>query len=129
MLARRVRDFGLAVQHTLARFRKAALRNHGDSPPVDEEILIAREVLKSQYVHERIADTACDLYASSCVLSRLDSLLTHGNHAPAEVSRDLEAGRYFIRLANRRMQQNLNALWDNDDEATTRTANAALRSL
>jgi alkylation response protein AidB-like acyl-CoA dehydrogenase len=127
-LARRVRDFGLAVQHALARFRKAALKNHAGAGPVDEEIAIAREVLKNQYVHERISDAACDLYASSCSLSRLDSLLTHGNHAPAEVSRDVEAGRYFLRLANRRILQNLNALTDNDDEATTRAANAALGS-
>ena len=29
-------------------------------------------------------------------------------------------------LADRRIQQNLAALWDNDDEATTQTADAAL---
>lgn len=105
-LARRVRDFGLAVQRVLAKYREA--------------------VLERQYVQERIADAACDLYAAGCSLSRLDHLLTQGNGNPAEVNRDVKAGRYFLRLADRRIQQNLAALWDNDDEQTTATADAAL---
>src|SRR5205085_5467704 len=58
-LGKRVRDFGLAVQQTLLSYREA--------------------VLERQYIQERIADAACELYASSCTLSRLDQLLTHGN--------------------------------------------------
>jgi len=42
-----------------------------------------------------------------------------------EGNRDVAAGRYFLRLANRRIQQNLLALKDNDDEATTQAANTA----
>jgi alkylation response protein AidB-like acyl-CoA dehydrogenase len=105
-LARRVRDFGRAVQAMLRQYREA--------------------VLERQYVQERIADAACDLYASSCTLSRLDYLLTHGNHSPAEVKRDVAAGRCFLKLANRRIKQNLAALTDNDDDQTTATADAAL---
>jgi alkylation response protein AidB-like acyl-CoA dehydrogenase len=105
-LGKRVRDFGLAVQAVLRHYREA--------------------VLERQYVQERIADAACDLYASSCTLSRLDHLLTHGNHEPAEVNRDVAAGRYFLRLADRRIRQNLAALTDNDDEQTTATAQAYL---
>lgn len=105
-LAKRVRDFGLGVQ--------AVLRQHRES------------VLTKQYVQERIADVACDLYASACTLSRLDHLLTSGQSYPAEVSADVTAGRYFLKLANRRIQQNLLSLVDNDDEQTTAAANAAL---
>ncbi len=105
-LGKRVRDFGLAVQGVLRQYREA--------------------VLERQYVQERLSDAACDLYAASCTLSRLDHLLTHGNHAPAEVQRDVQAGRYFLRLADRRIRQNLAALNDNDDEQTTATANAVL---
>src|SRR5207248_2492165 len=86
-LGRRVRDFGLAVQNVLRHYREA--------------------VLERQYVQERIADAACDLYASSCTLSRLDQLLAHGNGHPAELNRDVQAGRYFLRLADRRIRQNL----------------------
>jgi hypothetical protein len=125
-LARRVRDFGTAVQDTLGQFRKNALKNQSKTKPVEEELLIIQEIMKRQYVLERVADAACDLYASSCTLSRLDHLLTDGNHSPAEVNRDVVAGRYFLHLANRRIKQNLAALTDNDDDVTTAAADAAL---
>jgi hypothetical protein len=83
-------------------------------------------VLKSQYMQERLADAACDLYASSCSLARLDQLLSHTNGRATELDSGVEAGRYFLTLGNRRIRQNLAALWDNDDELTTRTANAFL---
>jgi alkylation response protein AidB-like acyl-CoA dehydrogenase len=105
-LARRIRDFGLVVQSVLMHYRE--------------------DVLERQYIQERIADAACDLYAASCTLSRLDPLLTQGNHSPEEVRRDAIAGRYFLKLADRRVRQNLAALTDNDDAMTTAAANAAL---
>jgi alkylation response protein AidB-like acyl-CoA dehydrogenase len=105
-LSRRVRDFGIAVQRLLRQYREA--------------------ILERQYMQERIADAACELYASSCTMSRMDSLLTYGNGNPAEVQRELLAGRYFLRMSNRRVRQCLAALSDNDDALTTQTANAAL---
>ncbi|MBY0528290.1 MAG: acyl-CoA dehydrogenase family protein [Gemmataceae bacterium] len=105
-LGKRVRDFGLGVQSLLRHYREG--------------------ILERQYQLERIADAANDLYAASCTLSRLDYLLTHGNHNPAEVQRDVAAGRYFMHLTNRRIKQNLAALWDNDDEQTTAAAQGAL---
>jgi hypothetical protein len=83
-------------------------------------------ILERQYLQERVAEAACDLYAASCTLSRLDHLLTRGNGNPDEIRRDVQAGRYFLTLARRRIRQNLAALTDNDDAATTATANAIL---
>jgi acyl-CoA dehydrogenase family member 9 len=123
-LAKRVRDFGLAVQQTLVHFRTKARQDrngHGS-----EELKIMEVVLRSQYMQERLADAACDLYASSCTLSRLDYLLSHAGHADSERDREVQAGRYFLTLADRRMRQNLAALWDNDDALTTRTADVYL---
>jgi alkylation response protein AidB-like acyl-CoA dehydrogenase len=105
-LGKRVRDFSLSVQSMMVRYREA--------------------ILDRQYIQERIADAACDLYASSCTLSRLDQLLTQSNGNPIEIKRDAFVGRYFLKLANRRIKQNLTALTDNDDDATTAAANAAL---
>jgi alkylation response protein AidB-like acyl-CoA dehydrogenase len=105
-LGKRVRQFGLAVQALLFQYREA--------------------ILERQYQHERIADAACELYASACTLSRLDSLLTHGNGNPAEVGRDVQAGRYFLKLADRRIRGCLAALKDNDDALTTATADGFL---
>src|SRR5262249_60810456 len=74
-LAKRVREFGREVQRLLFHLRKLAWKEHNGSGPADEELLIARQLLQRQYLEERIADAACDLYASGCTLSRLDHLL------------------------------------------------------
>jgi alkylation response protein AidB-like acyl-CoA dehydrogenase len=105
-LGKRIREFGLAVQSVLLRYRET--------------------IVERQYVLERIADAACELYASGCTLSRLEHLLTQANGNPGERTRDVAAGQYFLRLANRRIRQSLAALTDNDDALTTATANAVL---
>src|SRR5262249_40904578 len=105
-LAARVRDFSLAVQRALLTHRE--------------------DILFGQYVEERLADAAGELYASSCVLARLDSLLAVGNGHAEEVERDAQVGRYFLRLSDRRVRHCLAALAANDDAETTRTADAVL---
>jgi acyl-CoA dehydrogenase family protein 9 len=102
-LGKRVREFHLAVL--------AAMRKHRES-------LLFRE-----YVQERIADAACELYASSCALARLDALLSSGGNGAAA---DAEAGRYFLTLSDRRVRRCLAELDDNDDADTTRAADAVL---
>jgi acyl-CoA dehydrogenase family protein 9 len=105
-LGRRIRDFSLAVQAMLLKHRE--------------------NILYRQYVQERLADAACELYASSCTLARLDALLAESNGRAEELAHDVAAGRYFLRLSNRRIKQCLAALSDNDDKYTTATANAVL---
>jgi acyl-CoA dehydrogenase family member 9 len=82
--------------------------------------------IQSQYVHERLADIAIDLYASSCTLSRLDDLLGRSNGDARHAQADVAAGKYFLALADRRIAQNFAALKDNDDAQTTATSDAAL---
>ena len=64
-----------------------------------------------------------DLYASACVLSRLDSQPPAPTPA---LERDLTVGRCFLRAANRRIRQQLAALWEHEDELTVAAANAVL---
>jgi len=82
--------------------------------------------IQSQYVHERLADIAIDLYAAACTLARLDHLLTTGNGAAKPTAAEVTAGRYFLALADRRIARNFAALKDNDDALTTAAADAAL---
>jgi hypothetical protein len=107
-LSHRVREFHLAVYAQLFKYRE--------------------DILYRQYVQERLADAACELYASSCTLSRLDALLAHTstNGNAAEQAREAAAGRYYLQLSNRRILQCLAALNDNDDKDTTETANKVL---
>ena len=53
--------------------------------------------------------------------------MAYGNGNGADINQDVAAGKYFLRLASRRVRQNLSALYDNDDEQTTATANAFLK--
>lgn len=107
-LGRLVGDFGLAVQWVLRHCAKIEV------------------FLTSQYLHERLADAACDIYAASCTLSRLDSMLFNVNGKPMTDHPDVIAGRHFLALAYRRIKQNLTALTENDDVSTTKAADAAL---
>jgi hypothetical protein len=59
-------------------------------------------------------------------MPRLDRQLAAGNGSPAELQRDVQAGLYFLTLSDRRIGQCLDALLDNDDAETTKTADAAL---
>ena len=103
---------------------------------MDDDATYKRQCLKhrenilfKQYVQERIADAACELYASSCTLSRLDHLMSLGNGNAEELAREMQAGKYFLRLSDRRIRQCLAGLKENDDEHTTRTADVFLGPL
>jgi alkylation response protein AidB-like acyl-CoA dehydrogenase len=110
-LARFVREFGLKLPHVFMHLK-------------DES-----QFVQAQLVHERIADIAIDLYVSSCVLSRLDSLLAHGgvNGKPAaDPFEDITAGRYFLKLAYHRIRERFAALDENDDASCLAAAKSTL---
>ena len=81
-----------------------------------------REVYPESYVHERLADIAIDIYAAACTLARLDHLLTTGNGDARQLKAEVTAGKYFLRLADRRIGRNFELLKDNDDAITTAAA-------
>ncbi len=84
--------------------------------------------IQSQLVHERLADIVIDLYVSSCVLSRLDHMLQQGagDTRPVDFAGEIEAGKYFLALASRRIENGFKALNHNDDDSTLQAADAAL---
>lgn len=104
-LGRCVARFARAVERTLIRHKE--------------------EILERQYVHDRFADAAIALYSASCTLARLDHDLAEG----IATGLDREAGALYLRMANRRIDQALRELDDNDDARTSATAEAALRLL
>jgi alkylation response protein AidB-like acyl-CoA dehydrogenase len=83
-------------------------------------------IVDRQYQLGRVADAVIELYTSACVLKRLDDLLLHENGAENGHADELIVGRYYLRTAERRIEQRLADLWDNDDDATTQVANLAL---
>jgi len=107
-LARLTREFGLKLPHVFMRLK--------------DEATFAQAELD----HERIADIAIDLYVSSCVLARLDHLLTksasNGKATATDPYADVAAGRYFLKLAYRRIREAFTAFDDNDDAALLASA-------
>jgi alkylation response protein AidB-like acyl-CoA dehydrogenase len=103
LLARRVARFGWAVERLLVKHREA--------------------ILELQYIQERIADAAIALVTAACTLARIDRELSEGTAG----SDNLTAAELYLRMANRRFDQALRDLDDNDDRHTTVAADAALR--
>jgi hypothetical protein len=84
-------------------------------------------ILDRQYQLGRVADSAIELYVSSCVLSRLDDMLAHAHGDDGHRREDeLATARYYLRTAERRIRGHWAALWDNDDETTTEVARRLL---
>ena len=106
-LAKRLHEFGRTVQSLLIKYREG--------------------FIERQYHHERVSEMACEIYASSCVLSRLEHLLANGNGQPQDTERDIAAGRYYLKISDRRIRQAMAALNDNEDADTTSVADLYLK--
>jgi acyl-CoA dehydrogenase family member 9 len=106
-LGRLIRQFNLAVDRALVQHRE--------------------QILDRQFVHERIARAAMELFASACVLSRWDAELETvipGNHTNGKhgLVPDL-----FLRGSSRRVQQSLANLGENDDPTIVGVADRVLQ--
>ncbi|MEQ8786641.1 MAG: acyl-CoA dehydrogenase family protein [Pirellulaceae bacterium] len=85
------------------------------------------EIVEHQHLAARVSDVATEIYVSTCVLSRLDHLLRNVRMSDAERKLALATGRYYLKTARRRMNQNLKALRNNDDEDTNALADLVLK--
>ncbi|MCS7167890.1 MAG: acyl-CoA dehydrogenase family protein [Gemmatales bacterium] len=94
---------------------------------VESALLQHREgIVEKQYIQKRLADAATELYLSSCVLSRLDSML----HVPdPRTARLLNRGRLFLAQSSRRLRHYLQSLRDNDDALITTVANETISEI
>src|SRR6267378_281052 len=94
---------------------------------VNRALITYREpVMDMQLVQERIAGAAMEMFASACVISRLDSDLQGiaQNGASAPASR--KAAQLFLRQSFHRIRRFLGELTDNDDTELLMTANLVL---
>jgi hypothetical protein len=95
---------------------------------VNKALIKYREpVMDMQLIQERIAGVAMEMFASACVISRLDSDLQGiaQNGASAPASR--KAAQLFLRQSFARIRRFLAELTDNDDAELLATANSVLR--
>ncbi|MEZ6073867.1 MAG: acyl-CoA dehydrogenase family protein [Pirellulales bacterium] len=106
-LASQTRRFGAAVERALRTYELA--------------------ILDRQYQLGRISDVASELFASACVLWRLDAESASSDLSDAERLYHRTLGRHFLRRSTRHVAALLHELGDNDDALTTSTAEAVLR--
>jgi alkylation response protein AidB-like acyl-CoA dehydrogenase len=107
-LGRLIRHFNFAVNRALVTYREP--------------------ILDMQLVQERIANAAMDLFASTCVLSRIDGEIQFAGRNGNSVSPDHSAADLFLRQSFRRIRGFLAGLTDNDDKAVIAAARSCLTS-
>ena len=96
---------------------------------VNRALITYREpILDMQLVQERIANAAMDLFASTCVLSRIDGEIQLAERNGDAASPDHSAADLFLRQSSRRIRGFLAGLTDNDDEAVIAAAKSCLTS-
>src|SRR6266850_1301273 len=107
-LGRLIRHFNFAVNRALITYREP--------------------ILDMQLVQERIANAAMDLFASTCVLSRIDGEIQFAGRNGNSVSPDHSAADLFLCQSFRRIRGFLAGLTDNDDRAVIAAAKSCLTS-
>lgn len=105
-LSRLIWKFNLAVNRALIQYREP--------------------VMDMQLVQERIAGVAMEMFASACVISRLDAEMPGVSRNGESTGSDRRAGELFLRQSARRMRRFLADLNDNDDGELLAAANRVL---
>ena len=80
-----------------------------------------REIVDRQYQLGRVADAVIDLFASICVLRRLDAVLGRSDLPESQRKTEWEAGTTFLAMADRRIRHRLAATRRGDAQDAQRT--------
>ncbi|MBA3891139.1 MAG: acyl-CoA dehydrogenase, partial [Gemmatimonadaceae bacterium] len=107
MIASNVHDLALGVERVLMKHGKA--------------------VIERQYLQERMANAAIDIYLSIAVLSRATAAIHRAGEEPA-AAEDLDMARLFIPMAMRRARRHIRALANNQDARLTAVASRAMET-
>jgi hypothetical protein len=128
---------GAAVKISSVPVKNESLRSHASqlgrliwrfNLSVNKALIKYREpVMDMQLIQERIAGAAMEMFASACVISRLDSQLQSVAQNGASAPGGRRAGELFLRQSFRRIRGFLAGLNDNDDTDLLATANTVLR--
>ena len=106
LVADQVYDLGRAVER--------ALRRHG------------RKIVDRQYVQERLANAAIDLFMATATLSRATAELEAAGGDESKVEAELDCARVFVHAAYRRARRSLRALRNNQDKRLDAIAERAV---
>jgi len=94
---------------------------------VNRALITYREpVMDMQLIQERIAGAAMEMFASACVISRLDAELQGVEKNGEAVGGSHQAAQLFLSQSFHRIRRFLSELTDNDDKALLATADFVL---
>jgi alkylation response protein AidB-like acyl-CoA dehydrogenase len=128
---------GAAMKISSVPVKSESLRSHASqlgrliwrfNLSVNKALIKYREpVMDMQLIQERVAGAAMEMFASACVISRLDSQVQSVAQNGASAPGGRRAGELFLRQSFRRVRGFLAGLNDNDDADLLATANTVLR--
>jgi acyl-CoA dehydrogenase family protein 9 len=102
--------------HDLALSVESVVMKHG------------KAVIERQFLQERMANAAIDIYLATAVLSRVTRALEKVNGDASKVAWELDCARIFIPMACRRARRNIRGLERNQDGRLKALAERALES-
>jgi alkylation response protein AidB-like acyl-CoA dehydrogenase len=86
---------------------------------------LGKNIVGSQLLSKRVADTATDIFVGLCVLSRVDAIIRKAGSAD-RCENEIRIARLFSQQAKRRMNRNLRSLSRNEDTDLNKLAAAVL---
>ncbi|HEY8175254.1 MAG TPA: acyl-CoA dehydrogenase family protein [Gemmatimonadaceae bacterium] len=87
-----------------------------------------KEIIEKQFLQERMANTAIDVYHAMAVLSRASAGLERAGEDTAQAASDIDCARIFVPMAMRRARRSVRALGRNQDARLKAIAERALES-
>jgi acyl-CoA dehydrogenase family member 9 len=103
-----VQDLGLAVENLVIK--------HG------------KDIIEKQFLQERMANAAIDVYHAMAVLSRASAALDAAGGDGASAAADLDCARIFVPMAMRRARRSVRALGRNQDARLKAIAERAIET-
>ncbi len=110
-------DLVASQVHALARGVEWALRKHG------------KAIIERQYVQERLANAAIDLFLATATLSRATAEIEQAGGNAEAVEGELDCARVFVHMAYRRARRSLKALKANQDARIDAIAARAIEAI
>ena len=101
-------DLGLAIENVVIKYGKT--------------------IVDKQFLQERMANTAIDVYHAMATLSRATAALESAGGDEATVQNDIDCARIFVPMAMRRARRSVRALGRNQDARLKAIAERALES-
>jgi acyl-CoA dehydrogenase family protein 9 len=87
-----------------------------------------KDIIEKQFLQERMANTAIDVYHAMAVLSRASAALERAGEDAAQAASDIDCARIFVPMAMRRARRSVRALGRNQDARLKAIAERALES-